>query len=82
MVRQKKVEKEDKEEKNIKTIPKEAKPIKPKIQEQKFEVQVLADALGINKYDFFLICKKNKIGKNDFITESELVELYNKIIRR
>ena len=84
MVRQKKedIEKEDIKEKNITNTPKEKKSAKPKPQETRFEASMLAESLGISKYDFFLICKEKQISKNDFITESELVELYNKIIRR
>ena len=74
--------KEDIKAENKKETPKKSIPKKTVPKEQKYEANMIADSLGINKYDFFLICKEKQISKNDFITESELVELYNKIIRR
>lgn len=78
---------EDKKKEDNINIPKQSvvkKPVAKKEppKEEKFKAQDLADQLGIDKYDFFLICKEKNISRDNYITRNELMEVYNKIIRR
>jgi hypothetical protein len=87
MARQKKEENKDNEINTTSPTIKKQEEVKKveKVKttnEPKYPAKKLADEIGIHRFDFDTISKLKNIKYDDLITKSELVELYNKILRR
>jgi hypothetical protein len=89
-VNQTSLKKTDTQPKQPKVEVKEDKKPEPRVvkkedvvpDEPKYPARQVADSLGINRFDLDTILKLGNINKKELITQTKMLDLYNKIIGR
>lgn len=71
-----------KDTKSTSKVVKPKKEKKPQQKEQQFFVKELAERMGIDSYDLFLMKREANIQDGSLITMPEMQKLYNKIVGR